>query len=392
MKQLAAIVLLALVTPVCAASQPEELRINILSLLSPREAIVSAAGTLVVELPEREPKRFMLHDQTDIYLRTGPESTLQVQIQGEEYPAVMAEFIPARESDVQVHLLAPHRFDRSYTGRLSIAAQDNTLQFILHKNLEEYVIAAAISEFGLEEEHLQAFLAGIVCIRSYALSLRRGSESAAFDFYDHTGHLYFTGGDANKSEALFEKYRDEIAATDGLVLSGESGIIPGYFSAACGGATSDIGRVWGVTDFNEIIKGVDCPACRENSESSWSRSLPVETIADALAESGNGNANLSLIQNKGKIIMFNPAGQEIGRYSAESFRIALGRALGWDTIPGNRFVLVQNNSTVHISGRGRGHGVGLCQAGAMAMSRSGKNWRDILKWYFPEVAIRNAAD
>jgi stage II sporulation protein D len=42
---------------------------------------------------------------------------------------------------------------------------------------------------------------------------------------------------------------------------------------------------------------------------------------------------------------------------------------------------------VHVSGTGRGHGVGLCQRGAVGMARSGQNFRAILTYYFPNTTI-----
>jgi peptidoglycan hydrolase-like amidase len=35
----------------------------------------------------------------------------------------------------------------------------------------------------------------------------------------------------------------------------------------------------------------------------------------------------------------------------------------------------------------RGHGVGLCQNGALAMAREGKGYHDILAYYLPNVTV-----
>ena len=36
---------------------------------------------------------------------------------------------------------------------------------------------------------------------------------------------------------------------------------------------------------------------------------------------------------------------------------------------------------------GYGHGVGLSQYGAKAMAEDGKDWREILEWYFPGCEV-----
>jgi stage II sporulation protein D len=41
------------------------------------------------------------------------------------------------------------------------------------------------------------------------------------------------------------------------------------------------------------------------------------------------------------------------------------------------------------AGRGYGHNVGMCQYGVQGMAREGKNFRDILRFYYPGVEIRD---
>jgi stage II sporulation protein D len=42
-----------------------------------------------------------------------------------------------------------------------------------------------------------------------------------------------------------------------------------------------------------------------------------------------------------------------------------------------------------VKGRGFGHGVGLCQEGAMKMARSGFHFEQILGFYFPGSKVRH---
>jgi len=45
-----------------------------------------------------------------------------------------------------------------------------------------------------------------------------------------------------------------------------------------------------------------------------------------------------------------------------------------------------------LEGRGYGHGVGLCQEGAMVMALSGKSFREIIGFYYPGVMIIDVSD
>jgi stage II sporulation protein D len=43
---------------------------------------------------------------------------------------------------------------------------------------------------------------------------------------------------------------------------------------------------------------------------------------------------------------------------------------------------------VDIEGRGNGHGVGMCQWGAIGRARAGQDYRTILTSYFPGTEIQ----
>jgi stage II sporulation protein D len=80
--------------------------------------------------------------------------------------------------------------------------------------------------------------------------------------------------------------------------------------------------------------------------------------------------------------MLTGAGESV-RISAGPFRLAVGRALGWNTIRSDRYDV----SLVEFQGRGSGHGVGLCQRGAEEMGREGRSHRDILAYYYPGTSV-----
>jgi stage II sporulation protein D len=69
--------------------------------------------------------------------------------------------------------------------------------------------------------------------------------------------------------------------------------------------------------------------------------------------------------------------------SAETFQLAVGRALGWNRIPSTWFEVSQQGDRFFFHGRGWGHGVGLCQKGAAAMATQGRSTQQILQQYFP---------
>ena len=55
----------------------------------------------------------------------------------------------------------------------------------------------------------------------------------------------------------------------------------------------------------------------------------------------------------------------------------------------SRYLYDIRNSSDYVlfSGRGAGHGVGLCQDGAEEMGREGKSYREILSFYYPGAQL-----
>jgi stage II sporulation protein D len=74
---------------------------------------------------------------------------------------------------------------------------------------------------------------------------------------------------------------------------------------------------------------------------------------------------------------------------AEDFRIAVGKALGWNRVPSTWFEVSQKGDSFFFRGRGWGHGVGLCQTGAAAMAAQGHKANDILSNYFPGTDVND---
>jgi stage II sporulation protein D len=70
------------------------------------------------------------------------------------------------------------------------------------------------------------------------------------------------------------------------------------------------------------------------------------------------------------------------------FWLKLGQKFGWDKVPGTRFSLLDNgNGQVVFSSTGAGHGVGLCQWGAVGMAKEGKTYQQILEFYYPGCKV-----
>jgi stage II sporulation protein D len=97
----------------------------------------------------------------------------------------------------------------------------------------------------------------------------------------------------------------------------------------------------------------------------------IESISIA-RQSRSGRAQTLVLSGRGESV----------RVDAGSFRFAIGRALGWNLLPGDRYQV----SGLTFDGAGSGHGVGLCQRGAEQMGSNGRSYHEILAFYYPGTA------
>ena len=64
------------------------------------------------------------------------------------------------------------------------------------------------------------------------------------------------------------------------------------------------------------------------------------------------------------------------------------KAVGYTELMSSRFTARTRGGTVEVTGRGFGHGVGMCQWGAHGLSVEGRNYREILAHYYKGAAVK----
>jgi len=78
------------------------------------------------------------------------------------------------------------------------------------------------------------------------------------------------------------------------------------------------------------------------------------------------------------------AGGRVVELNANRFRLLVGA----DVVRSTMFTIAARATTIDLTGRGSGHGVGLDQWGARAMAARGFTYDHILKYYYTDTAIQ----
>jgi stage II sporulation protein D len=180
--------------------------------------------------------------------------------------------------------------------------------------------------------------------------------------------------------------------TTGQVLWFDAGPATALFHSDCGGHTSRATDVWGGTGA-PYLSGVvdDGPAKRVHTE--WR----YEATADALQRALNGDARTRIGTLTGIRVAERDDAGRAGRITlvaaqprtvrGEEFRDVLTRAFGAQAIKSTWFDVRRERDGYVFEGRGFGHGVGLCQTGALARIAAGASVASVLARYYPGVTL-----
>lgn len=182
-----------------------------------------------------------------------------------------------------------------------------------------------------------------------------------------------------------EKLRKAVAETEGCKILWDGKPILPLFYALGNGWSRNFSDVWG----GEIpyLTRVESIWDKASEDYMERRFLHRKRIVEALsAVDGTETQWEQLSEGMVQIVEKDSSGYvkqiQIGGqiYSGEDFRCRLG-------LPSACFDYVIKNDGIEFTCYGRGHGVGLSIYGANAMAGEGKNWKEIISWYFPGTSV-----
>jgi len=281
---------------------------------------------------------------------------------------------------------------------LRVQAKEGNARVVREVRLEDYVAATAASEvhpIGEDEALVERmYEVQAVVARTYALSNRGRHAKEGFDLCSLTHcQLYEPArlGTSRWAGAV----RTAAQRTEGDVLWFANAPARAVFHADCGGHTSAAGAVWGGTAPAYLAAKKDSVA-EGTAHAEWTFDSRVESMRLALNSDPRTavGEKLDEIEVAGrdaagraeKIIL---RGTRTFVIRGEVFREVVTRKLGVRTLKSTLFSVKKSRGAFTFTGRGFGHGVGLCQAGALARLRSGGSPEDVLSFYFPGASVRH---
>ncbi|MFN2513133.1 MAG: SpoIID/LytB domain-containing protein [Pyrinomonadaceae bacterium] len=323
---------------------------------------------------------------------------LAMEVGGGKPPLLTCEFnqperfsngvLRQRRSNLSVSATPRRPVAASPHLRVSVSSSSRTML------LENYILGVVAAE-GSTEMEPEALKALAIASRTYAVKNLRRHAVDGYDFCTTTHCQRYLSIDALAGSFLSSVIPQAVKETTGHVLQDKDGhIVDSYFSASCGGATANIGTLWGVKAPSYLI-GTRDEFCLTMPHHSWrdvisSADLLRALESDPRTEVGGSLTNVSVTRRdaSGRAELITIEGARRRRtVKGWDFKIVVGRALGWNLLKSSRFEISRSQSGYVFRGTGFGHGLGLCQEGAHVMARRGASYQQILAKYFPGTRL-----
>ena len=323
---------------------------------------------------------------------------------------------PWREGPFVARATAPNAFveynGKRYRGELWFTATDSGVLVVNRLEVEAYLRRVVPLELGTRSEVDRAALeAQAIAARSYTYirvpDVDGPMPRAGWHMVATVANQVYGG-----VEAEAPVVNSAVDATSGLVIRFGGLLVDAPYFSTCGGRTAAPTEVWREAHNEPYLPGIDDtnPAtgkayCDISPRASWTaefdESALGEIVARQLRGAGARNAGAPTI-NAVHVVDRSASGRVNAlklstdrgdvTVSANEIRSAFHDVRG--AILSSTYFSVDRESHerghltgVTLRGAGNGHGVGMCQWGAIGRARAGQDFRTILKAYYPGTVV-----
>ncbi|MFA7113916.1 MAG: SpoIID/LytB domain-containing protein [Candidatus Omnitrophota bacterium] len=298
--------------------------------------------------------------------------------------------------------------DRAYRGGLKVLLLNGKLTLVNSIGMEEYLMGVLSAEIPADSG-LQAIKAQAVAARSIAVKFINRHDREGFDFCADVHCQVYKGLSAETG-----KTTQAVLATKGEVLSTSDGVVEAFYHSNSGGCVDK--EVWGVRDYLDTKFDFTCGSDKNTGPSEmtlqdrilwflgfvpercgykntsnfrWQRAYDAQDYAIVFGEDIRTLSDLKISDETGCFRIRKMTYLSNGN----KYELTDGLKIRqhFDSLKSNAFYLyLQDKGVLPILvfwGAGFGHGGGMSQEGAIGMADKGKDYREILKEYYPGAEI-----
>ncbi|WP_320052594.1 SpoIID/LytB domain-containing protein [uncultured Acetobacteroides sp.] len=264
---------------------------------------------------------------------------------------------------------------RKYAGRITFAANDAGVVSILETDFEQYIAGVVEAEIG-GRQPLEMYKVQAVIARTFALGHMSKHKAESFNLCDDVHCQAYKGISSSNPDIVkgCEQTRDLV------VVNRNNELITAVFHANCGGQTVNSEDVW--PKYKSYLRSCPCPYCSNSRSYRWRMGVPLSKWDKYLTDNGVAAPpdllSKDFRQEKRKSIV------ELGNVAFPLYKVRKDFGLR-----SAFFSFTQVGDSIIFSGKGYGHGVGLCQDGASNMARMHMSYQHIISYYYKGCKIIN---
>jgi len=294
---------------------------------------------------------------------------------------------------------------KKYRGIIKILPAGKSAQVINIVYMEDYLRGVVPPEMGERTpEEVEAVKAQAVAARTYAMAHLGQYPDQQYDMKSSIIDQVYDG--FNIEAELVNRAIDQ---TEGKVLFYQEGFVNAYYHSTCGGMTDNIDHVWDRKETPYLKAVADSGACSWSKYYSWKEFFTESQLRSRIEQylSSERGKDFRISRLKDIILLERTPGGRVGElivktdtdalsFKKDRIRWVIGRTSNPDLIlPSDRFNLdIERDGAGYVSavsfvGRGYGHGVGMCQCGAIGLARIGWSYDHILGHYYTNVEVKD---
>ncbi len=353
---------------------------------------VTPGGVDSFRLQVRGPSELKSLDKDEQLVERLNNSTITVsstksglRLGSRQYSTNQLEIVPVQSPAIRVN-------GHLYRGTIRLfLRKDGKVSAVNVLPIEDYLASVVDSEMPAKFPEAAREAQAIVA-RTYALYQKEQADPhSVFDLLSSQRSQKYQGVEyldvsGRRLAGESDSSRRVVQATRGLVCQSHKKLFCTYYSAVCGGQTTNGRELF--KDAIDVVKTVPCDWCRDSPYYRWTTELPLDEFhlrAFRQAESGGKDVVVRSIRqliepSHGAISQFElDIGLERLKLSGTELRERLPAGTLWSP----HFRIKLEKTRIVFEGRGHGHGVGFCQWGAKGQAEDGRSSLEIVRHYFP---------
>lgn len=267
-----------------------------------------------------------------------------------------------------------------YRGEIAMYVNNSTITPIDFLDMEQYLYGVVPSEMPASW-HIEALKAQAVAARTYTKSSL--GKHTVYDLCDNVHCQAYNGLSSEYQSAV-----EAVQATAGKCIYSNNKLIDAVYFSSDGGATLSSEDVW--SNALPYLRGVK--DTYEKDFKKWERVFTYADLTDIASKKGYeiGNVtDLTAKYNENSIVTSltfkGSAGDKT--ITKEEIRTAFNASAD-GSLASRNFIITKTDNGVTLTGKGYGHSCGMSQYGAKGMAEAGKNYIDILKFYYTGVDVK----